>query len=72
MTMLTTKGAAARIGVSPDTLRGWRMTHTGPRFHKYSARVFRYDERDVDAYIAAHRYDPSARASLERLTNANR
>jgi hypothetical protein len=70
--MLTPREAAARIGVAPDTLRTWRMNHTGPRFHKYSARVFRYAVNDVEAYIAEHRYDPSARASLERIANAHR
>jgi hypothetical protein len=70
--MLTPREAAARIGVAPDTLRTWRMNHAGPGFHKYSARVFRYAESDVEAYIAEHRYDPSARASLERLSHANR
>ena len=30
--MLTTKKAAARIGVASNTLRGWRMTHTGRGF----------------------------------------
>lgn len=45
---------------------GWRMTHIDPRFHKYSARVFRYSEADRDNDIAQHRYDLFARASLER------
>ncbi len=71
MAMLSTKEAAKQLGVKPDTLRGWRMIHSGPKFHRYSARVFRYDERDVERYINEHRYDPSARASLEKRIHAH-
>lgn len=72
MAMLSTEEAAKRMGLRPATLRCWRMQHIGPSFIKLSARCFRYDERDVDAYVNERRYDPSARASLEDLAHAHR
>ena len=65
MAKLSTKEAADRMGVSPSTLRYWRMIHVGPPFFRYSPQNYRYDERDVEAYVNERRYDPSARAELE-------
>lgn len=70
MAMLSTEQAARRMGVATATLRGWRMDHIGPAYFRISRQCIRYDERDVEAYIAACRHDPSARASLERKANA--
>jgi len=67
--MLTTRAAATRMGIAPSTLRYWRMLHTGPKFVRLTCRNFRYHERDVDAYVEARTYDPSARASLEEHAN---
>jgi hypothetical protein len=58
------------MGIAPSTLRNWRMLNIGPKFVRLSCRNFRYHERDVDSYVEARTYDPSARASLEE--NANR
>jgi hypothetical protein len=41
----------------------------GPKFIRLTCRNFRYHERDVDAYVEARTYDPSARASLEEHAN---
>ena len=68
--LLSTREAATRMGIAPSTLRYWRMLHIGPKFVRLTCRNFRYHERDVDAYVEARTYDPSARASLEE--NANR
>lgn len=72
MAMLSTEEAAKRMGLRAVTLRAWRMQNMGPSFIKLSARCFRYDERDVEAYVRERRYDPSARASLEDLAHATR
>lgn len=70
MAMLSTEEAAKKMGVAPATLRGWRMEQLGPAYIRISRQCVRYDERDVEAYIASRRFDPSARASLERKANA--
>jgi predicted DNA-binding transcriptional regulator AlpA len=70
MAMLSTEEAAKRMGVDSSTLRGWRSDQVGPPYFRISRQCIRYDDRDVDAYIAARRYDPSARANLERKANA--
>jgi len=69
MAMLTTKAAAARMGIAASTLRYWRMLHMRPKVIRLTARNFRYDDRDIDLYVAARTYDPSARASLEEHAN---
>jgi len=67
MKLLNTGETAKLLGVAPSTLRYWRMLHIGPKFIKLSARNIRYDQGDVEAYVAAKTYDPSARASLEGI-----
>lgn len=66
MAWLSTQKTAELIGVSDATMRDWRMQRIGPAYTKISPRCFRYDERDVQAFMAERRHDPSARASLER------
>ena len=65
MGVLTPKAAAERMGVGLSTLRYWRMLHMGPAFIRLSARNFRYDERDIEAYVSERRFDPTVRAALE-------
>jgi predicted DNA-binding transcriptional regulator AlpA len=66
VTLLTTRQVAQRLGLADSTLREWRMKLVGPRFVKLNARCIRYDERDIEAYVEARKYDPSARTELER------
>lgn len=65
MAMLTTKEAAQRMGLKDSTLREWRMLNMGPAFTRFSARNFRYDDRDIEKYVSERRYDPSVRAAME-------
>ena len=46
----TTKQAAARLTLSPNTLEVWRCRGEGPRFLKLG-RAVRYRDTDLDAYI---------------------
>lgn len=43
---LTTQELAARWGMSPATLRNWRVLKRGPKFKRFG-RMVRYDIRDV-------------------------
>ena len=47
---LTTKEAAAYLGVSPRTLEKYRVTGGGPPFHKVFTRVV-YDAADLDEWL---------------------
>ena len=48
---LDTKGAAAFIGSTPDTLKTWRARGDGPPFHKVSGRLVRYRRDELDAWL---------------------
>ena len=48
---LSTAQAAARIGVTPATLRSWRFRGKGPAYHKSSPRRVFYLATDVDEWI---------------------
>ncbi len=63
------KEVAEMLGVSPVTLRYWRMISIGPPYVRLSERRFLYDERDVLRYIDERRIDPSARAAT-RINHA--
>jgi len=54
---LTDIEVAARLGVSPFTLRAWRYRGVGPRFLKLG-RAVRYRPDDVDAYLRAALIEP--------------
>lgn len=69
-----TIAAAAEIGVSPYTLRLWRLQGKGPRFIKYGTSKqshVRYDLADIEAWKAEHKfssssaYSPAAQANLK-------
>ena len=40
------------LGVSPETLRGWRLRRTGPPFVRLTRKVVRYRRSDVETWIA--------------------
>ncbi len=51
---LTTEEAAKIIGITPDTLRMWRVQNKGPDFYKLGdtkQSQVRYLRREVQAYI---------------------
>lgn len=68
VTWLTPTEVCELMKIPPERLRYWRMVHRGPAYHQISARIFRYDERDVQRYIDGTRIDPSARAAT-RIPN---
>lgn len=56
---LNTAEAAARLGIRPATLRGWKAQRIGPAFIQLSPRCVRYDERDIQQYVNERRVVPA-------------
>ena len=63
MSMISTKEAAKMMGVEPSTLRAWRCAKTGPPFHRLTKQSVKYDERDIQRYVAERRFVPSVHAT---------
>lgn len=57
-----TKGAAARLGISPRTLEGQRVYGGGPPFVRLG-RTIRYRVADLDAFMAARTINITAQAT---------
>ena len=54
---LTTKEAAAYLGVTERTLIRWRVNRTGPAW-TYAGHQVRYRPADLEAYLEAKRTVP--------------
>jgi predicted DNA-binding transcriptional regulator AlpA len=50
--LLTEAAVAARLSLSPATLRNWRVRGFGPPFVRLSRRAVRYEAEVVDNWIA--------------------
>jgi predicted DNA-binding transcriptional regulator AlpA len=57
--LLETRAVARRLGISPDTLVGWRRRGFGPRF-VVMGRLVRYPANAVDTFIAEQTVQPGA------------
>lgn len=53
--LIDTRQAASLLGVSPETLRAWRVRGQGPAWHKLG-KACRYARSDIDAFLAASRH----------------
>jgi predicted site-specific integrase-resolvase len=62
--LLTSKQVASMLNIPEGTLRYWRNIGIGPVWHKLEGSI-RYDDRDVEAYVASSRRIPSVRAYME-------
>jgi predicted DNA-binding transcriptional regulator AlpA len=51
--LLSEREAAARVGLSPRTLEGYRTDGNGPAFVRLGRRVL-YRPADLDAWITSH------------------
>lgn len=60
--LLTLNEAAARIGISPWTLKKWRGHGIGPKFVRLGGKLgpVRYRPIDLDIYVSGAVVDPSA------------
>lgn len=52
--LLMSTETAARIRVTPTTLKVWRHRNQGPPFYRYGRRVV-YRASEVDAWVRSHR-----------------
>jgi predicted DNA-binding transcriptional regulator AlpA len=59
--LFDTEAVADYTGLSPVTLRRWRMTGAGPRFVRLG-RAVRYRKAAVDAFLAGREYTTTAEA----------
>ena len=48
---LNTEQASAYIGSTPATLKNWRATGQGPRYHVVQSRLVRYHVEDLDRFV---------------------
>ncbi len=48
---LDSDAAAAYLGSTAGTLRNWRATGKGPRYHVVQDRLVRYHVEDLDAFV---------------------
>lgn len=46
-----TEGAAAYLGVEPNTLKFWRAKGGGPRYRAVGNKFVRYHVEDLDAFL---------------------
>lgn len=53
--LLTESEAAQRLGIQAGTLTVWRSTKRYDLAFCKIGRAVRYDERDIEAFIASHR-----------------
>lgn len=51
--LLSTKEAAAHLGLSPRTLDFWRHRGCGPRWRRIGAKAIRYALEDLIAFAAS-------------------
>ena len=61
---LTTKQLSDLLGIPEGTLRQWRCSEVGPKWHKLRGSV-RYDKNDVENFLHDCERIPSVRAHME-------
>jgi hypothetical protein len=52
---LGTEQAAAYLGSTAGTLKNWRATGQGPRYHVVQSRLVRYHVDELDAFVRGDR-----------------
>jgi predicted DNA-binding transcriptional regulator AlpA len=50
--LLDERAVAGLLGLSPATMRNWRVKGLGPNFQRLSARAIRYRLCDVEAWLS--------------------
>lgn len=66
--LVDTNKAAEILGISPNTLKKYRMIGGGPVFHKFGRSV-RYDLDDLSDYRRLNRYDNTAQFNTSITAN---
>lgn len=62
--LLSTKQVSELLSIPAETLRWWRGAGIGPPFYKLVGSI-RYDESDVEKWVAEGKHVPSVRAAVE-------
>lgn len=68
--LLSNADAAARIGVTPGTLKFWRHKGRGPKFIKFTDTdrgTVAYDPADVEAWLEARKFASTSAVSAARI-----
>ena len=52
---LDSEAAASYLGSTAGTLRNWRASGKGPRYHVVQNRLVRYHVDDLDAFVRSDR-----------------
>jgi len=60
--LLTEEQVSQRWGFAVKTLQSWRAQRRGPKFVRFSQRMVRYREADVEAFIKNREVEPRAAA----------
>ena len=68
-TYLSTRRAAAFLGLSPRTLDRYRVSGAGPAFHRFGNRIL-YRRDDLEAWAAARRVASTSEADTRASTRA--
>lgn len=50
---LDTEAAASYLGSTAGTLKNWRATGQGPKYHVIQSRLIRYHIEDLDGFVRA-------------------
>jgi predicted DNA-binding transcriptional regulator AlpA len=61
---LSTEQLSKFLGIPQGTLRQWRCSGVGPKWHKLRGSV-RYDKTDVENFLHESERNPSVRANTE-------
>ena len=48
---MDSEAAAAYLGTTAGTLKNWRATGKGPKYHVVQDRLVRYHRDDLDAFV---------------------
>jgi excisionase family DNA binding protein len=71
---LTTKEAAAYLGVAESTLEKWRCSGSGPEFERVGTRIVRYRIPALENFLVARRAmstsEPPIRNALQQHRSA--
>lgn len=61
--LLRTEDLERELGISRETIRGWRRRGIGPAWQRVGPRIIGYRRADVDAWLASEAERTHERAS---------
>ena len=65
---LDTDGLARVLNLSPGTIRTWRWSGAGPKFHRLNGLkgAIRYRRHDVEIWLSEQAIDPAQKGKIRR------